>query len=333
MKTELPNARELEQRVFQVNNAESFRSIALEVYHFQFAFNPVFQAYCRAISRTPDQVIDADQIPFLPISFFKSHEVAVTGFEPELVFTSSGTTGASTSRHLVRSSALYERSFLSAFRQFFGDPAGFCVLGLLPSYLERQGSSLIYMVNKLISLSAHPRSGFYLDNFAELHQTLREQEQSGGKTILFGVTYALLDFAAAFPIPLKNTLVMDTGGMKGRRKEMVREEVDGELKSAFGLDHVHSEYGMTELLSQAYALDGKYRTPPWMKVSLRDETDPLGMPSEQGSGAINVTDLANIYSCSFIATEDAGRMGRDGSFEVLGRLDNSDIRGCSLMVV
>ncbi len=272
-------------------------------------------------------------IPALPISFFKTQTVVSTDFTPQAVFESSGTTQSQTSRHLVKELSIYERSFLDAFRLFYGEVKDWCILGLLPSYLERQHSSLVYMVNELIGLSTHPHSGFYLDEHEKLAQTLTQLELQGQKTLLIGVTFGLLDFAAAFPQKLYHTVVMETGGMKGRRKELTRAEVHEFLTTGLGIDKVHSEYGMTELLSQAYSTgDGRFICPPWMKVMVRDEEDPLTI-RPHGRGILQVIDLANLYSCSFIATEDVGMVYDDGSFEIWGRLDHSDVRGCSQLVV
>lgn len=256
-----------------------------------------------------------------------------TTFEPQVVFESSGTTGMVSSRHFVKDAGLYKESFLEAFMQFYGHPSAYCILALLPSYLERGGSSLVYMVDELIRQSGHEQSGFYLHEHEQLAERLKELEKAHQPTILFGVTYALLDFAKAFPVQLSNTIIIETGGMKGRKKEMTRDEVHRILKQQFGLPVVHSEYSMTELLSQAYSKDeGRFVCPPWMKIMLRSEDDPLEVYSS-GRGVINIIDLANIYSCAFIATDDAGMVSDDGSFEVLGRVDNSDVRGCSLLVL
>ncbi len=318
-------------------NIYSFPERAIELYQFQMAHNPVYRQFAELTSpynRTPANIAE---IPFLPISFFKTHQITTTRFEPALVFESSGTTQTANSRHFIKDSSIYTESFTRAFELFYGKPDQYCILGLLPSYLERQHSSLVLMADTLIKKSRHPRSGFYLHNHAQLANTLRMLEQEGQSTLLIGVTFALLDFAMAYPMPLKHTIIMETGGMKGRRKELVREEVHTLLKNAFNIPAVHSEYGMTELLSQAYAKkDGRYYCPPWMKVVLRSEDDPFDIIKEvsaPATGIINVIDLANIYSAAFIATGDAGRLYPDGSFEVLGRVDHSDIRGCSLMVV
>lgn len=332
---EIPDAKELEQEVFAISNEKQFHTIALEVFRFQFQYNPVYRSYCQAIGKEVDRVKEIKDIPFLPIGIFKTHRVQTTSFTPELVFRSSGTTGSVTSSHFVKKARLYERSFETGFGKFFGPAKQYCIIGLLPSYLERGNSSLVYMVDRLVKESGHPLSGFYLYEFEKLNATLEKLQAAAQKTILIGVTYALLDFGDQFPQQLENTMVMETGGMKGRGREMTKAELHTHLKTCLGLSHIHSEYGMTELLSQAYGIDGILQTPPWMKVLLRDETDPFTLyEAEQSrSGVINVIDLANVYSCSFIATEDLGKTHGSRGFEVLGRMDHSDIRGCSLMVV
>ncbi len=350
--------RQWNDKIFKVKEA-NFEELALEVFNFQYSNNPVYQAYVRALQVNPASVVSLEQIPFLPIRFFKSHEVRTGDFEPQAVFESSGTTGSINSRHFVKDISLYEESFTRGFELFYGPVKNFCIIGLLPSYLERKNSSLVYMVNKLIHLGQHPQSGFYLDEYQQLALVLQELEKRKQPTLLIGVTFALLDVAEKFSLPLRHTVIMETGGMKGRREEMVREEMHALLKQSFSTEHIHSEYGMTELLSQAYSKgSGIFNCPPWMKVLVRDEEDPLNVQSlvfsqesgvrlhEQESrlktkdsrlttltGAINIIDLANIYSCSFIATDDVGRINSEGSFEVLGRMDGSDLRGCSLMVV
>jgi Acyl-protein synthetase, LuxE. len=335
MSPEIPRAFDLEKEVFAVSNEKQFDLIALKVFEFQFYNNNVYNQYCKLLNKTPDLVSSVKHIPFLPISFFKSHKIVTTVFNPELIFESSGTTGFNASRHYIKKASLYEASFTKAFNQFFGNIKNCCVLGLLPSYLERSNSSLVYMVDHLIRESSHPESGFYLYDYSKLNNVLQKLESTGVETVLFGVTYALLDFSNQYPNKLKNIKILETGGMKGRQKEMVKSELYDRLRSSFGLEHIYAEYGMTELLSQAYAIDGIYSCPPWMKVILRDETDPLSTSEyvNINSGAINIIDLANIYSCSFIATDDIGKIRPEGSLEVLGRLDNSDIRGCSLMVM
>jgi Acyl-protein synthetase, LuxE len=309
-----------------------FEALALEVFRFQSTNNPIYKAYLEALNVNPLFIVSIKQIPFLPIRFFKSHAVQSTLFEPAAIFESSGTTGSINSSHLVKNLSLYEESFIRGFELFYGPVKEYCILGLLPSYLERNNSSLVYMVDKLIQLSKHPQSGFYLDEYEKLYIILSELEKRKQKIILIGVTFALLDFAEKYSLPLCHTIIMETGGMKGRREEMIRLQVHDSLKKSLGVSVIHSEYGMTELLSQAYSKgEGIFNCPPWMKVMVRDEEDPL-LVKENGSGVINVIDLANIYSCSFIATDDAGKINADGSFEVLGRMDGSDLRGCSLMV-
>lgn len=335
MSLKVPTADLLIEQVFSITNVRQFNDVALQVFNFQYCHNKLYQRYTQLLNINPATVSDLEHIPFLPISFFKTHPVLTTDFEPQFIFESSGTTGYATSRHYIKDKELYETSFLKAFELFYGPVKEYCILGLLPSYLERQNSSLIYMVNRLMEQSNHPLNKFYLSRFEELHQTLATLEAAKQKTILFGVTYALLDFAAAFPMLLNHTTIIETGGMKGRKKEVIRKEVHQELAAAFSRSSVHSEYGMTELLSQAYAQKTElFSTPPWMKVALREEDDPkkiIYQTDHPASGVLNVVDLANIFSCSFIATEDAGKLHGNGSFEVMGRLDNSDIRGCSLL--
>ena len=319
-------------KIFGVKEA-GFEELALEIFRFQSENNPVYQNYLEALGVNPELVVEVDQIPFLPIRFYKSHDIKSTNFQPEVVFESSGTTGSINSRHLVKDEFLYEESFTKGFELFYGTITDYCIIGLLPSYLERNNSSLVFMVNRLIQLSHHAHSGFYLNEFENLSVTLKKLERKKQKTLLIGVTFALLDFAEQYSLPLNSTTIMETGGMKGRREEMIREEVHETLNKSFGTSFIHSEYGMTELLSQAYSKgNGIYTCPPWMKILLRDEEDPFHI-KQIGSGIINVIDLANIYSCSFIATDDAGKLHTDGSFEVLGRVDGSDLRGCSLLTI
>ncbi len=326
--------------LFDVNNIFSlsydqgaFSDACIKTFRFQYDQNPVYRKWCDLTGVKADTVKTPASIPSLPVSFFKTHTVATTKFEPETVFESSGTSQTINSRHLVKDTALYRESFIKAFELFYGKISDWCILGLLPSYLERQHSSLVMMVDELIKLSGHADSGFYLYDHEKLSQTLQKAEVNGQKTLLIGVTFGLLDFAEAFPQKLTHTVVMETGGMKGRRKELTRAEVHQLLMDGLGVKTVHSEYGMTELLSQAYSKgEGRFVCPPWMKVQVRDEEDPL-LVKETGKGILQVIDLANAYSCSFIATEDVGVVYEDGSFEVWGRLDNSDIRGCSLLVV
>lgn len=311
----------------------SFTNAALELFRYQYAHNPVYRSWCDTLQRQPEAVQSVAAIPFLPISFFKTHAVTTGVFEPAVVFESSGTTQTVNSRHLVKDADLYRRSFITAFEQQYGPVQDWCVIGLLPAYLERQHSSLVMMVDELIRLSGCADSGFYLYEHEKLARTLTALEARKQKTLLIGATFALLDFAAAYPMQLQHTVVMETGGMKGRRREMTRFEVHAQLQQQLGLKEVHSEYGMTELLSQAYSKgQGRFECPAWMQVWVRDEEDPLQV-SRSGRGVLNVVDLANVHSCAFIAVEDVGLVYEDGSFEVWGRLDNSDIRGCSLLVV
>ena len=321
-------------RIFNINNADDFEEVALDIFKFQYENNEVYRDFCIYLRKSPKNVSSSLEIPFLPISFFKTHKVTSTQKEPETIFTSSGTTQSTTSKHFVPDIELYEKSFLKAFELFYGMPKDFCILALLPSYLEREGSSLIYMVNSLIEKSGHPHSGFYLHNLEELHQKLKILESKGAKTLLIGVSFALLDLVEQFPSTLTNTIVMETGGMKGRRKELIREELHQILEKGLGVEHIHSEYGMTELLSQGYSKgNGIFETPPWMKIVTRDTEDPLSIQPNGKTGGVNVIDLANLYSCSFIATQDLGKTHPNGTFEVLGRFDDSDIRGCNLMVL
>lgn len=313
--------------------AKDFNKIADEVFEFQLKHNKVYGKWCDLLNGRRSTV--NGQPYFLPISFFKSHAITTTLFKPQHIFESSGTTNTINSKHLVKDVSIYQQSFTKAFELFYGDISSWCIIGLLPSYLDREKntSSLVMMVDSLIKLSNHPNSGFYLTDFDKLHNTLLHLESHQQKTLLIGVTFALLDFAETHPLHLQHTVVMETGGMKGRRKELTRAEVHSIITKELGVKKVHSEYGMTELLSQAYSIgNGRFICPPWMKVMVRDEEDPLTV-KPFGKGCLNVIDLANIYSCSFIATDDVGIVYEDGSFEVWGRLDNSDIRGCSLLVL
>lgn len=324
-------------KIFTVT-AAGFPELALSIFRFQYAQNAVYRAYCDALGVQADKVVTLAQIPYLPIRFFKTHAVTTTEFEPQAIFESSGTTGMVPSRHYVKDLAIYEESFTRCFELFYGPVTRYAIFGLLPSYLERSGSSLVYMADRLMKATGNGHSRFYLRNTTEMIGWMKLREQylnkpghEGEMNLLLGVTFALLDLAEGEMPGFANTIVMDTGGMKGRRREMIREELHQLLCERLGVPVIHSEYGMTELLSQAYSRGGGiYRCPPWMKIRVRDDEDPL-LVKEEGAGIINVIDLANIYSCSFIATDDAGRLGADGSFEVLGRVDGSDMRGCSLL--
>lgn len=320
--------------IFTISGKKAFDKITLKVFRHQYANNPVYHDFCNHLGKSPDNVKSVESIPFLPIQFFKSHEVLSDTQPVQETFTSSGTTGTATSRHLVTDLSYYEQSFRLAFSQFYGNIEDYAVLALLPSYLEREGSSLIYMVDDLIQRSNNPYSGFYLNNYEELIKTLETLDNSGQNVLLIGVTYALLDLVEMKQFNLKNTIIMETGGMKGRRREMIREELHQQLCNGFGVNEIHSEYGMTELLSQAYSLgNGIFECPPWMDILIRDPEDALTYVAEGKNGGINVIDLANFNSCSFIATQDLGKKYPNHSFEVLGRFDNSDIRGCNLMVL
>ena len=320
--------------IFTISSKKEFEKIALKVFRFQFDNNKVYQEFCMLLKKNKENVKSLTEIPFLPIQFFKSHEVLSSSEPIQATFTSSGTTGIQTSKHLVTDITLYEESYRNAFSEFYGNIEDYCVLALLPSYLEREGSSLIQMVDDLIQSSNHEDSGFYLNNYEELIAKLTELDNSGQNVILIGVTYALLDLIEMHQFQLKNTIIMETGGMKGKRKEMIREELHTILCEGFGVPVIHSEYGMTELLSQAYSLgNGIFECPNWMQILIRETEDALSYVNDGKTGGINVIDLANINSCSFIATQDLGKKYPNHSFEVLGRFDNSDIRGCNLMVV
>jgi hypothetical protein len=326
-----PNSLSLNWANRLFNISFSFEQLALEAFCFQAAQNPVYAAYLQAIHCIPEQIDCIQKIPFLPISFYKTHAVRTGNFTPALVFESSTTTGSTPSQHLVRNPTLYKASFLNGFEQYWGSPHNTCIIGLLPSYLERKNSSLVYMVKELIEKSCHPNSGFYLNEREVLSKTLTELESKQQRTLLIGVTFALLDFASTHPQPLMHTTLIETGGMKGRAEELTREEVHSLLKKAFQLPAIGSEYGMTELFSQAWSKgDGLFESPPWMKVLVREEEDPLTVKLS-GNGGLNIIDLANIDSCCFIATDDAGRVHSNGHFEMLGRLDGASTRGCSLL--
>lgn len=322
------------QDIFSIQNNKEFVKTALKIFRFQHENNEVYRKFCDFLNVDPTQIKTLEQIPFLPIQFFKSEKVLSNKNPIEITFTSSGTTGNQTSSHFVTDVSIYEQSYLQGISQFYGNIENYAVLALLPSYLEREGSSLIYMVEDLIRKSNNPESGFYLHNYDELIQKLIRLDNSGQNIILIGVTYALLDLVEKQQFHLKNTIIMETGGMKGKRKEMIREELHSVLQKGFGVDAIHSEYGMTELLSQAYSLgNGIFDCPNWMRILIRDTEDALTFIENGKTGGINVIDLANINSCSFIATQDLGKKYDNGSFEVLGRFDNSDIRGCNLMVI
>lgn len=315
-------------------NAGNFDETALAIFRHQYAHNPIYRQFADAIKVLPANVQTIEQIPFLPISFFKTHRVATGDWQmPALTFESSGTTGEIPSRHFVHDAGIYNDALLHGFKQFYGDPEQYVIIGLLPSYLERKNASLVHMAQTLMEKSGHPDCGFYLNEWEKLHEVLQRLEAAKQPVLLIGVTFALLDFAEAYPMQLQHTIVMETGGMKGRREEWTRTQVHNYLKTQWQLPNIHSEYGMTELLSQAYAKEnGIFETTATMRVLMRDINDPLEV-KKWGSGCLNIIDLANIYSCSFIATDDLGNIAPDGTFEVLGRMDNAALRGCSLMVI
>lgn len=320
--------------MFSISSPSEFNALALETFRFQYSNNSVYRQFCDLLGKDPEKIDTVEKIPFLPIEFFKTHSVLSSTKPSEITFTSSGTTGQQTSKHLVSDLSVYEESFREGFREFYENVEDYAVLALLPSYLEREGSSLIYMVDDLIKRSNNPHSGFYLHDLNALKEKLNLLERQGQKTLLIGVSFALLDLAESFNFKLKNTIVMETGGMKGRRKEMIRAELHAVLKKAFGVETIHSEYGMTELLSQAYSAgNGVFECPPWMKILIRDPEDAMSLLPSGKSGGINVIDLANINSCSFIATQDLGKDLGAGKTTILGRFDNSDIRGCNLLIL
>ena len=319
--------------IFSIRTAADFERLSLQAFYFQYMNNPVYHEYCDLLGIDVGAINYITDIPFMPVEFFKTHKLLCDGREAEVVFTSSSTTGAVPSSHYVADADLYRKAFTAGFRQFYGEPSDFCILGLLPAYLERSGSSLVYMVDDLVKMSGNSNSGFFPHNHDDLYNTICHLEATSKKYILIGVSFALLDFAEKYHLQIKNGIVMETGGMKGRRKEMVRSELHSVLKNAFGVDNIHSEYGMTELLSQAYSQgEGIYSCSATMKVLVRETNDPLTL-HKSGSGALNIVDLANIYSCSFLQTSDLGQVFDDGTFSVSGRFDSADVRGCNLMVL
>jgi phenylacetate-coenzyme A ligase PaaK-like adenylate-forming protein len=326
---------EIRRSLFNISGEVDFEKISLEIFRYQVSSNLVYKEMVRLLGIGPGKINFVSEIPFIPVSLFRDQQV-LSGDDQKVqkIFTSSGTTGSVPSRHLVTDLALYKESFTCSFWRFYGDPAGYRFLALLPGYMERQGSSLIYMMDFLIRNTIRNGSGFYLSDLRALQEQLEKIPPRNIKTILFGASYALLDFAEQYPMDLSDVIIMETGGMKGRRKEMIREELHEILTDRFKVNEIHSEYGMTELLSQAYSKgSGIFRTPPWMKILVRDTNDPMHILPHGQTGGINIIDLANLNSCSFIATQDLGKVHKDGSFEVLGRFDDSDIRGCNLLVV
>ena len=324
----------MQKKIFNIQTQEEFTAVALEIFKHQFNNNKVYRSFCDLLYIHPSDVTKIEQIPFLPIQFFKTREVISSKEKIAEIFTSSGTTGSITSKHLVTDINFYKDSYLKGFAHFYGNIEDYVVLALLPNYLERKGSSLVFMVDDLIGKSKNSESGFYLNNLDELAKKLINLDKNGQKVLLIGVSFALLDLIEKHQFNLKNTIVMETGGMKGRRKELIRNELHQLLKSGFKVDKIHSEYGMTELLSQAYSKgNGIFETPNWMQILTRDTEDALTILDKEKTGGINVIDLANYNSCSFIATQDLGKVHKNGTFEIIGRFDNSDIRGCNLMVL
>lgn len=325
---------QIKKRIFTLKGEDEFEETALEVFKYQAFRNPVYKEFLNGMRADVNKISSIYQIPFLPVQLFKTHKVVTGSYPVEAIFTSSGTTGSITSSHYVTDISLYEESFFKCFNLFYGDPAEYGILALLPSYVERTGSSLIYMCEKLMEKGRHVENGFYLNNTDELLETISSLESRNKKYILIGVSFALLDLAEKHKLQIKHGIIIETGGMKGRRKEMIRSELHEQLMEGFNLPEIHSEYGMTELLSQAYSKgEGKFTCPPWMKVLIRDVNDPINLEkSNKSGGGVNIIDLANINSCSFIATQDLGKINTDGTFEIIGRFDNSDLRGCNLMI-
>ncbi len=319
--------------IFSIKTPAQFKNLCIEVFKYQYENNLVYQQFCNLLGVSKKSVRELSQIPYLPIEFFKKQKIVTGNTATEIVFSSSGTTGQQVSQHYVSDLKVYKESYLKGFHFFYDNIQEYCVLALLPSYLERKGSSLVYMVNDLIKKSKHPKSNFYLHDTDSLVATLKELESKKQKTLLIGVSFALIDLSEQYSLHLKHTTVLETGGMKGRRKEMIREELHQQLQKGLGVNKIHSEYGMTELLSQAYSTgNGLFKCPPWMQISTRNTENPLQPIAFGKTGGINIIDLANLNSCSFIATQDLGKVYKNQSFEILGRFDHSDIRGCNLMI-
>ncbi|NCC47005.1 MAG: acyl transferase [Bacteroidia bacterium] len=324
---------QLQDEIFEISTQQEFEKKSLEIFQIQSKYCQPYNTYLSLLGVDPEKINTLQQIPFLPVQLFKNHNISCFNGQPQAIFTSSATTGMIPSKHPVKSLSLYSRSFTSAFRRFFGEPSGYNILALLPSYLEREGSSLVYMAQELICMSGKPHSGFYLYNFEELRNTLLQLKESNQKTILLGVTFALLDFAKDYRISYPNLTVVETGGMKGRGQELSRDKVHQLLTEQLGIQKVASEYGMAELLSQAWSLgDGLFDTPPWMDILIRDTSDPFKCLEDGKTGGVNIIDLANIYSCSFVQTEDMGKKEAGNSFRITGRINNSELRGCNLLL-
>lgn len=318
--------------LFSITN-ENFDQYALDLFRYQAEHNLIYKSFLHHLQINPSKIKKVKHIPFLPIEFFKKHIIKTSSFQEKTIFQSSGTTGEQTSNHYIEDISFYLKNCQTIFESFYGDISNYTVLALLPAYLERKNSSLVLMADDFIKKSKCDFSGFYLYNIDDLQHTLKQCMKDQKKILLLGVTFALIDFAEKYPMSLQNTVIMETGGMKGRKKEMIRSDVHTLLKSAFHVQNIHSEYGMTELLSQGYSKgNGIFETPPWLQIHLREIDDPFSINNQQRYGAINIIDLANIDSCAFIATQDLGKLSSKG-FEIIGRIDNSDIRGCNLLVV
>jgi phenylacetate-coenzyme A ligase PaaK-like adenylate-forming protein len=321
------------KQIFKIQSDEEFTQIALQVFHLQYNENKIYRKFCDLLNIKTTEITSIEKIPFLPIELFKTDQVITGEFNPAQTFLSSGTTGQNQSKHLVKDLKVYEESFVKGFNQFYGEISDYCFLALLPSYMEREGSSLIYMTEYLVKHSKNSLSGFYLDEYDKLIQTIQQLKKTNQKIILLGVSFALLDFAEKHQVDLSDVIIMETGGMKGRRKELTRSELHQIYKDSFNVTAIHSEYGMTELLSQAYSFsEGVYQSPKWMKIFIRDINDPFTFLPTEKTGGVNVIDLANIDSCAFISTQDLGKKNNDNTFEILGRFDNSDLRGCNLLI-
>lgn len=320
-------------KILNISSSQEFEKFSIQIFNQQFEKNTIYREFCRLTGKNPSNIKSSFEIPFLPIQFFKTHKIISSNQPIQKTFHSSGTTKDNLSKHHITDLKLYEDCFLKIFMDFYGHPSKYNIIALLPTYLENKNSSLIYMVNKLIEKSENKHSGFCLDNYKELKEKLLYLEGEGKKTILFGVSYALLNLIDFHKFKLKKTTIIETGGMKGNRKELIKSELHEILKNGFGVKNINSEYGMTELMSQAYSIHNeKFKSPPWMKIYIRESEDPMNIKTDNKSGGINIIDLANYNSCSFIATDDLGKLDKDGNFEILGRLDNSDQRGCNLLI-
>ena len=320
-------------KILNISSSQEFEKYSIEIFNYQFEKNTIYKEFCRLTGKNPSNIRSSFEIPFLPIQFFKTHKIISSNQPIKKTFYSSGSTKNNLSKHHIIDLKLYEDCFFKIFMDFYGSPSQYNIIALLPTYLENKNSSLIYMVNKLIEKSENKHSGFYLDNYKELKEKLLYLEEGDKKTILFGVSYALLNLIDFHKFKLKKTIIIETGGMKGKRKELIKSELHQMLKIGFGVKNINSEYGMTELISQAYSIHNeKFKSPPWMKIYIRESEDPMNIKTNNKSGGINIIDLANYNSCSFIATDDLGKLDKDGNFEILGRLDNSDQRGCSLLI-